>query len=343
VDIPLLLTVGFLAIALLAALWLIFGFPRSKDQIAREQDQANARILALQHAYDQIWLIVQKSFLYREGLVEWDNYRYIAQEHWNAPYPEALLQHLVARLQDKYSFFETSARHAWRKKLDAQQDVVEIQQLAANIGYIRLRTFASIHCASEMEAAMRKFQGASGLILDLRGNRGGLIDQCLLVFSLFVDEAVLCHTASYKGTELYTSEVRVTAAGCVGGQLMFSGRRLENLLGSRQLVILVDEKTASASEMLLGGLKGRPNVTLVGRRTFGKGVLQETHSFAPNIGLQLTVGQFYAPNGLCCHGQGIYPDKMVDDDSGRQFNAALALLRAGLKSGQNAAEVAQPL
>lgn len=103
---------------------------------------------------------------------------------------------------------------------------------------------------------------------------------------------------------------------------MFSGPRLPNLLGNRQLVVLVDEKSASCSEMLALGLKGRPNIRLVGHRTFGKGVLQDTHSIQPGITLYLTVGRFYSRNGVCPQGAGVYPDTLTDVGGGRQINTA---------------------
>ncbi len=170
---------------------------------------------------------------------------------------------------------------------------VESGMLADGIGYIYLYEFAG-DCATEFAAAVTKLQeqGAKGLIIDLRDNPGGWVNDAESIGDIFLDKGTLCYLQYKDGTREYYR----TNAGKT----------------DMELVILMNENSASSSEILAGALKDRANATIVGMQSYGKGIVQTVVGLEDGDGMQMTIAQYYTPNGNAVHKVGITPDVEID-------------------------------
>ena len=182
----------------------------------------------------------------------------------------------------------------------AREDIfvnqVENTMLGNDIGYIALYGFAG-ECELEFESALNDLvsQGAKGIIIDLRDNGGGWVDQARYIGDLFLDEGELCYLVYKNGEESH------------GDYLTTDGKV------DVKLVILVNENSASSSEILTGALRDRADATLVGVKSFGKGIVQGVLEVGNNgAGCQITIAQYFTPSGYAVHGQGITPDYIVE-------------------------------
>ena len=150
-------------------------------------------------------------------------------------------------------------------------------------------------------------QGAKGLIIDLRDNPGGWVSDAESIGDLFLDKGVLCYLEYKDGSREYyrTKDGKVDLA----------------------LVILVNENSASSSEILTGALKDRADATVVGVQSYGKGIVQSVIPLADGAGMQMTMAQYYTPNGNAVHKIGITPDvecALPEGDNGMYEFADLA-------------------
>jgi carboxyl-terminal processing protease len=150
-----------------------------------------------------------------------------------------------------------------------------------HIGYIKINTFA-MTTFDEFMKGLRdlKGHGMTSLILDLRGNSGGIMEAAIQIADQFLkDGQLIVYT---KGRNSPRSEAKATGKG-------------EFETGN--LVVLIDEWTASASEILAGALQDNDRGTIIGRRSFGKGLVQEPIPFSDGSGMRLTIARYYTPTG----------------------------------------------
>jgi len=148
-------------------------------------------------------------------------------------------------------------------------------------GYIKLNKFSET-TYSEFMKAMEDLQkkGLQKLILDLRGNGGGFISQATNIADEFLDgDKLIVYT---EGTNIKRQDYRASKEG---------------VFEKGSLVVLVDELTASASEILAGALQDWDRATIIGRRTFGKGLVQEQYGLTDGSAIRLTVARYYTPSG----------------------------------------------
>jgi carboxyl-terminal processing protease len=168
-------------------------------------------------------------------------------------------------------------------------------------------------------------KGAKGIVLDLRGNGGGLLDEAVLVASIFIPDGTIVTTKSRsQGTRVFEA-----TGGAIPRDI--------------PVVVLVDRGSASASEIVAGALKDRHRAQVVGQRTFGKGVFQEVTPLSNGGALDLTVGQYFLPSGKNIGGGeknkrgGIPPDVLARDQprtaADEQLQKALDVLGADLAKG----------
>ena len=181
----------------------------------------------------------------------------------------------------------------------------------AKIGYAALATF-SRGAHGELRAAVEDLyrKGAEGLVLDLRGNGGGLLDEAILVTSIFQEDGPV-----------------VTTEGRTRSRQTFEAEG--DALDPHPMVVLTNRDTASASEIVAAALQANDLATVVGTRTFGKGTFQEVIELDGGAALDLTVGEYLTADGSSILGKGVRPDiKVPAGDPSAERDAAL---RRGLR------------
>ena len=188
---------------------------------------------------------------------------------------------------------EEFTRTITRREVNVNQ--VESTMLTENVGYISLYQFAG-ESDKEFENALNKLidQGAAGVIIDLRDNPGGWVNHAQSIADLFMDKGELCYLVDRTGYEDHTQYP--TRDGKV----------------DTKIVILMNENSASASEILAGALRDCADATIVGTVSYGKGIVQAVAPVGVNgAGFQLTVAAYYTPKGTAVHKVGITPDVTV--------------------------------
>jgi carboxyl-terminal processing protease len=186
------------------------------------------------------------------------------------------------------------------------------------IAYVQLRGFSNgAHAELRRELERLDRSGAEGLVLDLRGNGGGQLDEAVLISSLFVEDGVIVSTESRaQGDET------LEAVG--------------DALPERPTVVLINNDTASASEIVTAALSQAGLAEVVGQRSFGKGTVQQVIPLDNGGALDLTIGEYLTRDGTSINGTGIEPDLKARDrlktkpDEGRQ--AALEAVAAKIPS-----------
>ncbi len=164
------------------------------------------------------------------------------------------------------------------------------------LGYVRLAAFSEgAHGALREEVERLQRRGARGLVLDLRANGGGLLDEAVLTASVFVPE----------GETVVSTESRSQG----GAVYEAKGGNLPEL----PTVVLIDRNTASAAEILAAALADDLGARIVGTRSFGKGVFQQEIDLSNDGALKLTVGEYFTPDGENLAGKGIEPDVPARD------------------------------
>lgn len=191
---------------------------------------------------------------------------------------------------------------------------VEEKMLENNIGYMNLATFDE-GCSDEFREKYQtlKNQGAKSLILDLRNNTGGLVDEALKIADMMIEkDKTLLITVDSKGNK----EI---------------DKAKEDPIVEGDIIVLTNEYSASASEILVGALKDNGRAKSLGTKTFGKGVIQNVFFLNDGSALKLTVNEYFTPNETKINKVGIAPDYEVelpeDSQEDVQLNKAIELLK----------------
>ena len=177
---------------------------------------------------------------------------------------------------------------------------VTYELLDHNVAYIAINAFYS-DCQGEFKTALNQARsdGATALVLDLRGNLGGYLDEMMGVANCLMDDAVVLTVKNGDGTEeVYRAK---------GGSMDWP------------MAVLVNSETASASEALSGALQDYGIAVLVGTQTYGKGIVQTTYPLSISGGwVKFTTGAYYTPNGRSIHKVGLTPDIVVELEEGQK-------------------------
>lgn len=167
--------------------------------------------------------------------------------------------------------------------------------------YVKLTSFIE-NSAKEMrkaiESHIKSKKAVAGLILDLRRNPGGLLEQAIEISNMFLDKGTIVSTMGRN-----KKEKEVVYAKKSGAFPTFP------------LVVLIDEYSASASEILAGALQDNKRALIMGQRSFGKGSVQSVVKLGDGSGLKLTVARYYTPKGVSIQAEGITPDVVVENFS----------------------------
>ena len=207
------------------------------------------------------------------------------------------------------------------RELDLERAEVEIPVVKAEmrrydghkIAHVRLAGFTS-GAHGEVGSAVRRLlkQGAEGVVLDLRDNGGGLLNEAVMVSSVFIPDGKIVTTRGRSRPE----QVYEATGGAIDSDI--------------PVVVLVNDRSASASEIVTGALQDRDRAKVVGTRTFGKGVFQEIEPLQNGGALDITVGEYFLPSGRnlggggVSRGAGVAPDVQAEDDPDTPKDEALA-------------------
>ena len=175
---------------------------------------------------------------------------------------------------------------------------VTSRMLDENIGYINISSFDGVKVSDQFEAEYDKLveQGAKSLIIDIRSNSGGIVDEAVEIADLMTDKNELLLIESDKN----------------GNEIKSVSKRDKKI--TMNCAILVNEFSASASEILAGIAKDIvSNVKIIGKKTFGKGIIQGLYQLSDGSGLKLTIEKYFTPKHNEINGKGIEPDIVVDD------------------------------
>lgn len=189
----------------------------------------------------------------------------------------------------------------------------------SGVGYLKLTHFQE-KTTEELSNALKELEKENaaplrGLVLDLRNNPGGLLNQAVDVTDKFIDKGLIVSVrgrSTAQTTDYYASK--------------------EQTAYEHPMVVLVNKGSASASEVVAEALQDRKRAVILGDKTFGKGSVQTIIRLDDGSGLKLTTAKFYAPSGRSINGVGVTPDVFVEEGSGQddvQLTRALELLSSG--------------
>lgn len=175
---------------------------------------------------------------------------------------------------------------------------VRFHLLKPSYGYVRITNFRE-NTADDVKAALKKLESGKtplkGLIIDLRDNPGGLLDQAIKVADIFLDKGPI---VSIKGRLKTHSKI-------------YTAHRDKDKL-SHPIVLLINEGSASASEIVAGAMQDHGRALVLGTTSFGKGSVQTVEPLRDGSGLKLTIARYYTPNGQAIQARGIIPDILVE-------------------------------
>jgi carboxyl-terminal processing protease len=165
--------------------------------------------------------------------------------------------------------------------------------------YIRLTSFIE-NSSNDMEkvlkATVSKYKKINGVVIDLRRNPGGLLDQAIKVSDLFLEKGIIVSTIGRNKKEK---------------EVIYAKK--EGTYSGFPVIVLVNEYSASASEIVAGALQDNKRAVIMGQQTFGKGSVQSVVKLGDGSGLKLTVARYYTPSGRSIQAEGIKPDVILED------------------------------
>ena len=195
-------------------------------------------------------------------------------------------------------------------KITIVRDIIKVESVKSkiignDIGYLKLTSFnAKTH--KDMKEAIKKFKKkkVKGIILDLRNNPGGLLGQAVDVAGEFIPDKPIVYIVDRNGKK----------------STLWSGPNGE--LADLPLVVLVNRGSASASEIVSGAIKDYKRGTLIGEKTFGKGLVQNIFRLSNGGAIHLTVARYLTPSGAYIHKKGIKPDIVVKEETSEKEDKA---------------------
>jgi carboxyl-terminal processing protease len=197
------------------------------------------------------------------------------------------------------------------KREEIKLQTVKSEVLEDSIGYIKITSFDET-TDKDFEENINKLkeQNIKGLVLDLRGNPGGLLDVCHKIGDMLVGKGTIVYTKDNKGnTEYLKSD--------------------EESIGL-PIAVLINGGSASASEILTGAIVDNKVGVAVGTTSFGKGLVQTVRELKDGTGYKLTIAQYFTPSGSYIHGKGIKPNIEVEDEA-KQLDSAVDWIKEKIK------------
>lgn len=220
---------------------------------------------------------------------------------------------LIKRADQESKMYEVM-RDEIKLKAVSTKPPFETTQIPDNVGYIKLSSFLSSNATTEIHTALKDLSKKEGYIIDLRSNPGGLLSNAINIADFFLDGGSIVSTVDRDGYK----DVRESNP---------------SVITDKPLVLLIDEGSASASEILSGALRDNNRALLVGKKSFGKGLVQEINQLPGGAGVNITTQRYLTPNDTDINKMGIQPDievESTEDDMKNkrdpQLNVAISSL-----------------
>lgn len=212
------------------------------------------------------------------------------------------------------------------ERADVKVDTVDskvVEKDGNSVGYIKIKEFEDVtkeEFAKELKSL--KDQNVDGIVMDLRNNPGGSLDVCLAIADTFLDEGVIVSTVDKKGKEIVENS--------------------DKEMDKTPMTVLINENSASASEILAGAFKDRGRAKIIGKTSFAKGIVQKLFPLEDGSGVKITISEYFTPNKTKIHKIGVKPDIEVENnndnildieklDQDNQFNKAMDTLLDEIK------------
>ncbi|MEZ2740236.1 S41 family peptidase [Comamonas jiangduensis] len=241
--------------------------------------------------------------------------------------PKTKVELTILRKDESRSFPVTITRE------EIKTQSVKGKLIEPGYGWVRLSQFQERTVddfVRKIEEIYKEDPSIKGLVLDLRNDPGGLLDAAVAISAAFLPEGVTVVSTNgqleeSKATFKATPEFYARRGS--GDPL----QRLPAALKKVPLVVLVNEGSASASEIVAGALQDHKRATIMGSQSFGKGSVQTVRPLGPDTGLKLTTALYYTPSGKSIQAKGIVPDVMVDETAEGDVYAALRMRESDLE------------
>lgn len=297
--------------------------------INRQADLFNQK--TYEELYQKAWKVLEKEFLFRQDMASWAEWqhKYDGKLTSLAQTEDAVYQ-MVHSLDDPYTFFLNTKETSAKDIESNRTGIASCEMLPGNIGCITVNSFGSRNTAKEIAQALQTLKPATSLIIDLRDNRGGYIDEGLHAASLFIQEGVFVTMEVQESPTVRKSLPLVITkqfyTSVDDGSLSCAHPPAIN--PEIPVVILVNKGTASAAEMFAGCLQEHKRAIVVGTVTMGKGVCQDLAQLPHSTSLRYTYAFWHLPvSGKCIHKTGLTPDVLPPGKENLK-EAAIKLIRS---------------
>lgn len=199
------------------------------------------------------------------------------------------------------------------KRSDLNFQTVSSKDLGDNLALVKIDSFIPENTSRSVREELTKLMSKDGIILDLRNNSGGLFKNAVEIADMFLTSGEIVSTVTKSNERKdFAHPAQITKSN---------------------IVILVNERTASASEILTGALKENKRAMVIGKKTYGKGLVQEVVELPDKSGLHVTIAAYLTPSGKCINKVGIIPDILVNNED-EQLTKAKEILQS-LKEQKN--------
>ncbi|MGK2899358.1 MAG: S41 family peptidase [Burkholderiaceae bacterium] len=250
--------------------------------------------------------------------------------------PQTKVVLTVVRKSESRSFPVTIVREEIRTQ-SVRSKIIEPGYAWLRVSQFQDRTVDDF--AKKLEEIYKQEPNLKGLVLDLRNDPGGLLEGAVAVSAAFLPaDAVVVSTNGQIAESKQSFKAAPSDYLRRGGSDPL--RRLPEALKKVPLIVLVNEGSASASEIVAGALQDHKRATIMGAQTFGKGSVQTVRQLSPETALKITTARYYTPSGASIQAKGIVPDVMLDETAEGNLFAALRTREADLDkhitSGQGA-------
>jgi C-terminal processing protease CtpA/Prc len=287
--------------------------------------------------YQRVWTLVKDNYYNRKAVRDWDSWLHrFDGKLSNRDELVNALNEMLGSLHDDYSYVLSERNVEQRSGDRRMRRVAQSRLIDGDIAYVRLRNFSSEHCEQEFKDALSQVAGANGIVLDLRNNHGGYIETAERLFEMLADRGNFISYFGYQDGMADSLQLTLTPR-C--WDVVENGDRTTKPRGSgallqRPIIVLVNQDTRSAAELLTGALRANKGALVVGSRTFGKGVLQDSFEVGNDVQVKITTARYFLPDGEDIHNKGITPDVGVAESQREDLplNRAVGLLRKQIAS-----------